>query len=62
MCLHCVLLSEDKTFSLLQNPSKRYESVLLLKWEVRFSVFYLVECKKATVDPSELWNLIVTIK
>lgn len=31
MCLHCVFLSEDKTLSLLQNPSKRYESVLLFK-------------------------------
>ncbi|CAH3197076.1 unnamed protein product [Porites evermanni] len=31
ICLHCVLLSEDKTLSLLQNPSKRYESVLLFK-------------------------------
>ena len=31
MCLHCLFLSEDKTLSLLQNLSKRYESVLLFK-------------------------------
>lgn len=37
MCLHCVLLSEDKTLSLLQNSSKRYESILLFKVRGTFS-------------------------